>query len=245
LFADAGPEKMRPIARILGWEPSSDKERAFLQEMPSQGNADCGMRIAEWEEGTADAGCSMLDTGRKRKEKCVFRWTGRDWMVVFDGEGPFYLPPTLGARYVDYLLHHPNLPIPAFDLEVLITPEKAAARCINSIQRDSDALSRRQYREALDGLKERAKEAQLAGNLDEAERLREEIAAYESALKESGVAPDTGRRAYNNVRYAVGAVRAHLSKGGPAERAFAEQLRLHLSIGLECLYTQADGLVWA
>jgi hypothetical protein len=65
-----------------------------------------------------------------------------------------------------------------------------------------------------------------------------------AALSEHGGLADTGKRARDNVRKAVGAVKASLGRGGREERAFAEHLRTHLSIGLECLYTQPQGRVW-
>jgi hypothetical protein len=79
--------------------------------------------------------------------------------VVFDGGDPFYLPDTLGAEYLDYLLHHPNEPIAAFDLEVEITPEKAQARSGNSMQPENDARALSEYREVLHRLQTEREEA--------------------------------------------------------------------------------------
>src|SRR5215510_8898346 len=62
------------------------------------------------------------------RARFMFRKAGSHWLVVFDGRGEFHLEDTLGARYLDYLLHHPNEAIAAFDLEVAICPEKAEAR---------------------------------------------------------------------------------------------------------------------
>ena len=75
----------------------------------------------------------------------VFAWTGRDWKVVFAGGSPFFLPDTRGTRYLDYLLHHPNVPIPAFDLDRAVNAERVEARCRNSIQPESDARACAQY----------------------------------------------------------------------------------------------------
>ena len=49
--------------------------------------------------------------------KYLFCQVGSQWKVIFDGGTPFYLPDTLGPRYLDYLLHRPNLAIRALDLE--------------------------------------------------------------------------------------------------------------------------------
>ena len=98
-----------------------------------------------------DAGWLMLDDRAKRgavgavakggvqsKPAYVFRWTGRDWEVVFGGGRAFHLPNVLGVRYANYLLHRPNGPISAFDLEVAVSPEKGEARARNSVQPASD-----------------------------------------------------------------------------------------------------------
>ena len=172
----------------------------------------------------------------------VFRWTGRDWQVVFDGGKPFYLEDTLGARYVNYLVHHPNVPISAFDLEVAIQPEKGEARSRNSIQPESDAQALRQYRQELHRLQ--AEKVEAVGEPEEEARLEGEIETLLSALKEGVRAPDTGERARDNVRKAVAAVMERLTKGGLEQKAFAVHLQTHLSLGHECLYSLPDGRIW-
>ena len=84
-------------------------------------------------------------------------------------------------------------------------------------------------------------DAQAAGGREEVEGLDGQIAALESALKERSGAADTGERARDNVRKAVAVVMEQLREGGPEEKAFAEHLRNHLSIGHECLYSQPEG----
>ena len=168
----------------------------------------------------------------------VFRWTGRDWMVVFGGGEPFYLEDTLGARYLDYLLHHPNVPITAFELEVAVQPQKGEARSRNSIQPESDPQARREYREELQRLE--VERAEAAGEPEEVARLTSEIEALKSALKGVGAA-DTGERARVNVRKAVVVVLGQLRKRGREEQALAEHLRRHLSTGYECLYSLEEG----
>ena len=54
----------------------------------------------------------------------------------------------------------------------------------------------------------------------------------------------TGKRAFDNVRKAVGAVRKHLRQGGPEERAFEAHLRSQLSLGHEYMYSAPEGRVW-
>jgi hypothetical protein len=182
--------------------------------------------------------------GAKGGRAYVFRWTGRDWEVVFGGGWAFHLPNTLGARYLNHLLHGPNAPISAFDLEVTVQREKAEARSRNSVQPESDGQALGEYRQELRRLQAERQAAQAAGDQEEQERLESQVAALESALKAGGGASDTGERARNNVRHALRTVMARLEKGGPEERAFAEHLRTHLSIGYECLYREPQGRIW-
>jgi len=56
-------------------------------------------------------------------------------------------------------------------------------------------------------------------------------------------AADTGKRAFDNVRKAVGTLRKHLRLGRQQERAFEEHLRSDLSLGHECLYSTPEGRV--
>ena len=177
----------------------------------------------------------------KPKSPYVFRKVGRHWQVVCGGGRPFRLRNTLGARYLDYLLHKPNDPMPAFDLEVEVQPEKGEARARDSFQPESDPQAMREYRQELGRLQ--METAQAAGEPEEVARLEGEMEALKSALKGAGAA-DTGERAFDNVRKALHVVQEQLTSGGPDEQAFAEHLRTHLSIGFECLYTQPQGRIW-
>jgi hypothetical protein len=219
------PEKLATIYHFATGEPL--------------GSAECRMENEECRKGVPSS-----TAGAKGGRDYSFRWTGRDWKVVFDGGEPFYLPDTLGAPYLDYLLHRPNQPISAFDLEVAVSPDKGEARAPNSIQPESDARALAEYREQLGRLQERRKELEAAGDADAREHLDNEVTALESALTGSDRVADTGKRAFDNVRKAVGAVRKHLRQGGPEERAFEEHLRSHLSLGHECLYSAPEGPVW-
>jgi hypothetical protein len=217
-LCQASPEQVEAIERFLAGSSLREREPGPAKQRPLAG---------------ADAGPPY-----------VFRWTGRDWKVVFAGGEPFYLPDTLGAKYLDYLLHHPNEPIGAFDLEVAITPEKGEARSRNSIQPESDAQALREYRRELRRLEAEREEARAEGEQVRAAEIGAEIEALKAAINGGDRATDTGVRAHNNVRLAVRSVTRRLSKGSMAERAFAEHLKTQLSTGLECLYSQSEGRVW-
>jgi hypothetical protein len=209
----------------------------FATDKPLE-NAGCGVRGAELKRGRADGSSTA---GAKGARAYVFRWTGRHWEVIFACGRAFRLRSTLGARYLDYLLHNPNEPIHAFDLEVKVQPEKGEARSRNSFQPESDAQAMREYRQELGRLQ--LEMAQAAGEPEKVARLEGEMEALKSALKGAGAA-DTGERAFDNVRKALRVVLEQLRRAGPEEQAFAEHLRNHLSIGFECLYTQPQGRIW-
>jgi hypothetical protein len=83
-----------------------------------------------------------------------------------------------------------------------------------------------------------------AGEPEKAARLQEEIKALEPLAKGGRSAADTNTRARDNVRKAIGVVLAHLREGGPEEKAFAQHLQEHLSLGYECLYSLPEGRIW-
>ena len=226
VLSRATPQELAAIYRFATGEPLPDRE--------------LDARICQQKGGPADG---TAEAGAESKSPYLFRWTGRDWEVVLGGGRAFHLPNVLGSRYVNYLLHEPNVPISAFDLEVAVQPEKGEARSRNSIQPESDARALREYAQELRRLQESRERAQAAGNPEEVERLEGEIEAVEAALQGSSAA-DTGRRARDNVRKAVAVVMEQLRGGGPEERALVEHLQVHLSIGLECLYSQPDGRIW-
>ena len=227
VLSRATPEELAAVYRFATGEPLE--------------SAECGVQRAEWKRGRADGSSTA---GAKGGRDYAFRFTGRDWKVVFDGGEPFYLPDTLGAPYLDYLLHRPNEPISAFDLEVAVSPEKGEVRARNSIQPESDARALAQYREELRQLQAKRKELEAAGDAHALEHLDHEVTALETALTGSDHSADTGSRAFDNVRKAVATVRKHLRQGGPEERAFEEHLRSYLSLGHECMYSAPEGRVW-
>ena len=170
---------------------------------------------------------------------------GSFWSVTFDGGNPFPLPPTLGAEYLNHLLHHPSEPISAYDLEMAIRPEKAKARPKNSVQNNLDAEAIREYLRQLDKLRAQREEAAEDGDLAKAEILDGDIVAIEAELKKNGQASDAGERSRGNVSKAVAVVLRKLRKGDAQEKAFAQHLDQFISLGYECSYNQPKGNRWA
>ena len=218
---------------------STDFLLRVAQATPEQQEA-----IERFLAGASSALPSSLELQRGEAARFVFRKAGSHWRVVFDGGAEFHLEDTLGIRYLDYLLHHPNESISAFDLEVAIRPEKAEARARSTIQAGADPDAARSYLRELTRLRKDRDEAAEAGRLVEAERLDGDIAALESALRGDCRAGDTGERARSNVNKALAAVRRRVAKGGRAERAFAEHIERFVSVGYECMYVRESGRSW-
>ena len=239
VLSRATPEELAAVYHFATGEPLGSAEAELGKgdyETTDHRPQDHGTRAGEAE--------TLIRWNGQTKLLYVFRWTGRDWEVVFGGGRAFHLPNVLGARYLDHLLHHPNEPISAFELEVAVSPEKGEARATNSIQAESDARALAQYREELRRLQAKRKELEATADADGLEHLDHEVAVLAAALNAGRGANDTGERARSNVRLAVRSVKARLEKQGQEEREFAEHLRTHLSLGYECLYRQPAGRIW-
>ena len=174
----------------------------------------------------------------------LFMKAGSVWRVVFDGCPEFHIEDTLGAKYLDYLLHQPNQPILPFDLEVAATPEKGKARDKDSIQKGIDGDAVREYLRELEGLRAERDEAAEDGNQVETERLDHDIEAIGKELKRRGQSVDTGERARGNVSKAIIAVRNKLMKRSRHEKEFAEHIAERVSLGYKCNYNSPEGAIW-
>ena len=183
--------------------------------------------------------------GDRRQPRCVFRRVGRRyWGVVFAGGDEFILEDTLGARYLNYLLHHPNEAIAAYDLEAAITPEKANAQPLTSSQAALDPKAARAALVELERLRTEMEQANDAGDWGRGEELAERIEAAESALRTPRLAADSGERARGNVRKAITAVLRNLRNGEEQEKAFARHVGNCLSMGYELFYADESGGLW-
>ena len=183
-------------------------------------------------------------TDETKGPRFLFRPAGTHCDVIFHGGEGFHVNNHLGARYLNYLLHHPNVVISAYDLEVAIRPEKGGVRSRNSIQQKLGPNTVKSYLRELDRLRVAREEAQERGDPVEVDRLDGEIGALEEALEGDGVTGDAGERARCNVSKAIAAMRRELAKGGPAEREFCRHIEQFVSLGYECVYNQPEGRVW-
>jgi len=177
--------------------------------------------------------------GSRSFERC-----GDFWKVRFDGH-ELHVAHSVGARYLDFLLHRPNQAISAFDLERAVAPEKASARAVDSSDLGSDNEAVRQSLRELERLRAERDEAEKNGHYGKVAELENEIAALEEQLKRGPSRRDSGERARNNVRKAIGKVLRRLRKGDAAQKAFAAHVGQFVNTGYTCMYQQPPGAEWS
>ena len=217
--AQATPEQRAVFDRFL--QATLDQQEAFA-------------RILSENAETLDA--------KRETPRFLFRLAGSHCDVIFEGSDSFHVNNHLGARYLNYLLHHPNMVISAYDLEVAVRPEKAGVRSKNSIQQKLGPETVKSYLRDLNRLRTEREEAQERGEPVEVDRLDAEIGDLEGALEGDGVTGDAGERARCNVSKAVAALRRELARGG--QHDFCRHIEQFVSLGYECVYNQPEGRVW-
>jgi len=199
--------------------------------------------MAQWLTSQGLSG-EHLELVEDAPEEYVFRKSGKVWEVIFAGGPPFHLRDGLGAKYLDWLLHHPNRPISSFDIEIAITPEKAKVRSRDARDYALDGDAIKDYLRKVEKL--RAERDEARGDADDAKviRLEEDIEAIETELKKGGRSHDAGERARGNVRKAIATVKQQLKKGERYEKDFLEHLEGFVSTGYDCQYKQPKGNLW-
>jgi hypothetical protein len=215
---NATPEQYAAVCRILGVKAETLKSENLKLEWGNQ----------------------MDGEGEARS----FRLAGSHWAVVFDGGEEFHIPDTLGARYLNYLLHHPGEVISAFNLEIAICPDKALARSRNSFEEKMDPKAARDCLRELTRLRNEREEASEDGNVAAVDDLDAQIDSLEKAMSGIGGASDSGERARCNVSKALAAVRKRLATGSKEQREFAQHIGDFVSAGYECVYRQPKDYAW-
>ena len=183
--------------------------------------------------------------GSPAAARYVFRQAGCMCEVVFNGGLGFYIRNTDGAKYLDYLLHHPNKPIRAFDLEILVNPKKGGVREANSIQKSVDAQTKSESRDDLLVLEDELEESVALELADKSNRLRVEIGKLKAIIGNNSLLDgDTGERARDNVRKAITKVINRLRRGNKEEQAFGQHVFHFVSLGYDVAYNQQGGNIW-
>ena len=177
-------------------------------------------------------------------DRFVYRRAGDVWRVVFDGNPEFHIADSLGARYLDWLLHRPGEMVSCFDLEKEVTPEKTMARNRDAFDFPLDPDAIRAYLREVEKLRSELDDATAKGDTAEVVRLEKEIETIEEQLKKQGRSKDTGERARDNVRQAINAVKRKLAKGDKCQKVFLQHIVEAVSTGYKCTYTQPLGRIW-
>lgn len=178
----------------------------------------------------------------------LFRLDGDKWKVIFSGNKPFYLDDLMGARYMDYLLHHPNNPLSAQELECAIRAERENARTDEAIHAVHDQKALQQYAKRLRALRAEQDSLEAEGNTMAAGELSSEIQALEKTLDNENrrVFGDAGERARNNVRKAISAVQSRLEKmPDRGARDFVQHISNFLRKGYTLIYNKPESITWS
>src|ERR1039457_6346373 len=93
--AQATPEQRAVFDRFL--QATLDQQEAFA-------------RILSENAETLDA--------KRETPRFLFRLAGSHCDVIFEGSDSYHVNNHLGARYLNYLLHHPNMVISAYDRDL-------------------------------------------------------------------------------------------------------------------------------
>jgi hypothetical protein len=242
-FPPLEPEMLRRIGlakRAREWE------NRLLEKTKSSGRQRPQTKAVgpEPSRGTEEAQ-NGIEESKKAEARFVFRRAGSHWDVVFEGGDVFHLDDTLGAKYLDYLLHHPNAVISALDLELVITPEKANARTGSSRQQRLDAQAAREMLRELTALRAKHEELVAANRAVEAAGAQSDVEEIEKELSGGKNLVDDRERARGNVSKAIAAVRRKLRRGDVKEKAFGEYLDRFVSTGHECQYICPGQERWA
>jgi len=180
----------------------------------------------------------------EERAQYVFRKAGSSWQVIFEGGDGFVIDDTLGAKYLDWLLHHPNAAISALDLEQKITFEKEAVRGKEAFAYGLDPVAIKAYLRRLNALRGERDRADQDGDAGACARIDGEIETIEGELKKRGRSKDSGEKARGNVRKSIGVVKRRLAKGGKNEKAFHQHIEDFVKTGYKCMYAQSKGQIW-
>jgi hypothetical protein len=217
--------------------------RAAKPGVASPGSPDSSTQPAE--EAPPNKTPDPQQPVERREPSFAFRQIGETWKVVFEGAPAFHVEDSLGAKYLDYLLHHPGEAISAYDLEMAIRPERAQVRPRNSIQGQQDSAAVREYLRELERVRGLLETAREVGNQLEQNQLEADLESLEAQLEGRTCAADAADRARNNVRKAVCGLTHRLQKGDRVQRGFAAYIRTCICLGYRCIHNQPTNQDWA
>jgi 7-cyano-7-deazaguanine synthase in queuosine biosynthesis len=178
----------------------------------------------------------------------LFQKSGSVWKVRFNGASEFSINDTLGAKYIDYLLHHPGDVISSLELEQEINTAKAEVRTVEVITQTHDEKSLLEYAKECRKLRAELKKLEEEGRTVEAAEAEDRLTELERILKneDRAVLGDSGEKARGNVRKAIGVVQNSLKKmAEPGAKSFALHISNHLSTGFKLSYSPPEKIIWS
>ncbi len=233
------------VGGILAQEPDEDQQRMIDHEYgpfvdPCLESAVLSIARAL---KTFDSQISRTDRSRQHKieqesdtSEYSYRKSGSVWEVAFQGNPPFHIADNLGAKYVDWLLHHPGEVISCVDLEAEATPEKAGLRLDTRRAPNIDPIAQRQAYNRLKELSaERAKCDEQGSAVDLAE-IDEEVAQISAYLCRGNRSQGDKERARDAIRKPIERLIKKLDHGERVEKNFAIYLKARIKAGYDIMF---------
>lgn len=189
-------------------------------------------------------------TGESAPEKAkehpyIFEPHPAGWRIVFNNSKEMFLKNTLGARYLNHLLHHPFTLIHAIELESIVTPEKAGLRQRGVIIDPSKKTAIGRLVMKKRELERERDHEHESGNDIAASECQAEIDSIESELQQlqkKGL--DDGEKARSPISKAIHTAYHSLRKHFRHSEPFLAHLQECLSISHNLQYVPPQGITW-
>ncbi|HMO51219.1 MAG TPA: hypothetical protein PKA21_08845 [Kiritimatiellia bacterium] len=167
------------------------------------------------------------------------------WRIVFNHSKEMFLRNTLGARYLNHLLHHPFNLIHAIELESAVTPEKTDLRQRGVITDPSKKAAIGRLVMKKRKLEHERDHEQESGNNVAASECQSEIDSIESELQQlQKKALDDGEKARSPISKAIHTAYRSLEKNYRHSEPFVSHAREFLNISHNLQYVPPQGITW-
>ena len=182
------------------------------------------------------------ESRRSEEKPNSFSETTTRFNVVYEGK-EFDIKKTLGAKYLDYLLHHSGQVIDASDLEIMFNSSKESVRGDKSYQPVLDKKTLGDIRDKIAQLEVEKDTCRNNHRISDIEEIDIEIKVLKNDLmrKDSDFS-DSREKSRSNVSKAITSVRRRLLNGNKYERPFGEYISIYVELGNTLMYK--DSAKW-